>query len=279
MKKTAALLILATAMSQSAMADNYTYQSIYLNTSSGFSYPGLDLYGASATLSFNDSNALEESKLNKAVIKFENAKDLTISNFTYDQNAQRYFATVKNAWVFKEISVAVVADGTRSQSAAEIRITVPSATSNTMDNGQYYDEVELANLSGTIFETTAVRTSDTASFTHLGKRVRLSLKDRYQSESPINPPPTYGEADGFKIEANWLGHGVRSFYVRPNISDNEIHRFQAIGIELEQHELGNEEVDTWISVKYSDNYGHTLISPAQPLSILLNEVFADTLVN
>ena len=126
------LILRAAVLSTNAVAGNTTYETFEMNNyNAEFSFPNLNLDEAKATLQFESSEITGEIDLQKLVLNFPEATDITASGFSispYENNIYR--ATVRNAWVFKEIVVEVTTGGQDVQ----IRLLVPEVTSTVNNN-------------------------------------------------------------------------------------------------------------------------------------------------
>jgi len=274
MKKTtiALLMMAATAVPTIAAAGTHVYQSIHFNDQGAqFQFPSLELNNPKATLTFSDSNPFEPISLKSLVLDFERANDLKVAGFT-SETPGVYYATVKGGWVFNQLLVEVRADANRPTEQAEIVIKVPEFTSNTYSESVFSGGVELYRGSGDIFDVSASRVADVATFKHLNKRVVMRLKDRPGAVDPWSQVISDGPQQGFEVEFDWQGYGKRTVYLEAPFSDHEYHNFTAVGLNTVTHEFGSESVTT-LQVKYSDISGNTQMGNAVDLEQLLDSAY------
>lgn len=269
-KLAAALLAISAAtFSLGANAATHTYEATQLGSSSGFSFPNLYLHSQSAKLIFEESLS-KPPALKKLHIDFPDAPDLSAPDFKRDESNPRHFvATVKNAWVFKEVRIDVFTGSENQQDDLQISISVPDFKSNIEDESFGTGGIELVNLSGTAYDISPRRNVDSASFRRDGKRISLRLKDR--PNSAFATPAVFGS--GFEIEVDWAGYGKRTLYLPAPFQEEEFHHYTAAGIILEEINYG-EETSHQISIRYVDALGGTYVGNPVDLERHLSETYA-----
>ncbi|MDN3639176.1 hypothetical protein QWY82_10175 [Simiduia curdlanivorans] len=224
-------------------------------------------------MSIETSNNLHspELKLESLQLDFEFAPSLHATGFR-QVNPQRYVATVKNVWVFRELFVEVESNnGFNSPEDVSVRVSLVDITSN-MRFDDFPTGPEIFSGQGLVHDVSPRVLADEISVEVASKRVTLQLMDRLGTNKHTLPTP--GNDRGFEIRANWLGHGAKTFYIEPGIPEPEYAHFRAIGFVVETVQ-GPEGEDHFIQIKYQPIFpgAAPLLSAPIFLNQKLDEVY------
>ncbi len=270
---TAALLLASSIASFNASAEVYSYETDELhNYGAQFSFPDLNLDRATANLVFTSNEFSHDRKLSKLTLDFENARDINAINFTrshYDTSL--YHAVVNDAWVFKQVIVEVRLDNHQPSNDVEIRISVPEVTTELSDTPMT-PGVELFQSNAQIFDVSRKRVADTGVFRQNQKRVLVKLLDRLSASSPY--AETQGQ--GFELEIDWHGHGVKTIYIDAQVPESQFHQIEAVGLIIEEHDFSG-SVRHSLSIRYTDVTGNSQVTYSHPISQILEDVFSNVI--
>lgn len=231
----------------SANADTYQYESVFFSGSSQVPFPELDLHQVKGlSIEASDDFHLPELKLESLQLDFEFAPSLHATGFR-QVNPQKYVATVKDTWIFRELFVEVESNnGFKSPEDVSVRISLVDFTSN-VKHHDFPSGPEIFSGQGLVHDVSPRVLADEVSLDVDAKRVTLQLMDRLGTNM-FNPMP--GNDRGFEVRANWLGHGAKTFYLESGIPEPEYAHYRAIGFVVDTVQ-GPEGEDHFIQIKYA----------------------------
>jgi len=262
----ALLLLAASVVTSNAAALDFSYQTDEMqNYGTGFTFPELNLDQAKANLVFT-SNEHSDPKLSKVTIDFENARDITASNFTRSDSGYGdvYYAVVNKAWVFKQVIVEVTLNSGWPLDNVQIRVFVPYATSE-LGDAPVGQGVDLFQSGAPTVDVSKRRVADVGVFWQNQKRVLVKLKDRVGSQ--LGQP---GVTD-FELEVDWHGHGLKTIYIpAPN------NYITAIGLVIEEHDYAG-VVEHTVAIRYADRFGSVGVSESHPITQILEDAFQNSI--
>lgn len=205
-------------------------------------------------------------ELDQLTLDFQFATDLVATNFSRDGNVYR--AIVEGAWVYNQILVEVLAmDPISNHSNIEIRLFVVEQASN-LDQSTMSFGMETFQAFGNLVDITPNPLADESNLTVDGKNLKLSLH-----RNPTDTiTPIYGNY-GFKIEADWMGHGVQAFAIPAPFGPMDADQFDAVALQIESFPISPTEMEYHIAVKYVDQTGYTNLTPMMPLRDYLMQAF------
>lgn len=207
-----------------------------------------------------------EAELEQLTLDFKYATDLVAKNFSRDGNVYR--AVVDDAWVYKQILVEVHAmEPISSHSNLEVRLFVVEQTSN-LNQPSYSFGMETFQANGNLIDITPNPMADETSLTVDGKNLQLKL---YRNPTDVFTP-VYGSY-GFKVEADWMGHGNAAFALPVPFGPMDADQFDAVALQIESFPISPTEMEYHIAVKYVDQNGYTNMTPMMPLRDYLMQVF------
>ncbi|MEE2729748.1 MAG: hypothetical protein VYA55_02945 [Pseudomonadota bacterium] len=207
-----------------------------------------------------------EMELEQMTLDFQHATDLVVKNFSRDGNVYR--AIVDDAWVYKQVLVEVHAmEPISNHSNMEIRLFVVEQNSNLDQPSQSFG-METFQAHGNLMDITPNPLADETSLTVGGKNLQLKL---YRNPTDVITP-MYGNY-GFKIEADWMGHGNRVFAIPAPFGPMDADQFDAVSLQIESFPISPTEMDYQIAVHYVDKFGYPNSTPLMPLQDYLMQVF------
>lgn len=210
-----------------------------------------------------------EVELEQMTLDFQYATDLVVKNFSREGNVYR--AIVDDAWVYKQILVEVLAmEPISNHSNLEIRLFVVEQSSNLDQPAQSFG-METFNAFGNLVDITPNPLADETSLTVDGKNLQLKL---YRNPTDVITP-IYGNY-GFKIEADWMGHGNQAFAIPAPFGPMDADQFDAVSLQVESFPISPTEMDYQIAVHYVDKSGYPNSTPLMPLRDYLMQVFPGT---
>lgn len=233
-------------------------------------YPNLnlnELNKISVQASKKDFNP--DAVLDQVTLDFQFATDLVASNFS--RNGNVYRAIVDDAWVYKQILVEVVAmEPISNYSNLEIRLFVVEQSSNLDQPGNSFG-METLQAFGNLVDITPNPLADEVSLTLDGKNLQLKL---YRNATDVMTP-IYGNY-GFKIEADWMGHGNQAFSIPAPFGPMDADQFDAVALQIESFPISPTETEYQIAVSFVDKSGYSNTTPLMPLRDYLMQVFPAT---
>lgn len=244
-------------------AETQTFEINYPSTNAQPLYPNLNLNSVSSIKLVVDRNQQNpEGSIRRLDIDFENATDLTVTNFSREYD--RHVATINGAWVYRKLGVELVSNGPISENSdINIRLYVIEMDSVLNSPGETFGP-DILTVNGPLMNTSPNPIADVTSMVVNGKRLTLRLLKR--PESGMN-------GEGFVVNAQWLGNGDRTLYLNTPIAPPEYANFVAVGFNLESVTLPDGNVDYQIQVRYEDQWGTSFVNGFEPLKPLLDMVY------
>jgi len=269
------LCALLTTSALYAQAADTIYGSEFLtSTPSAYSFPTLDLsqptYASMQVTDMVTGSMGNQKRIEKLTLQFNNANSLEVSNFRSVNG--NYIAIVEDAWVFRKLLVIVENVNFDQPDNFTVRLQVVEHSSN-IDELAYSAGTELARIQGNLIDKTPKKLIDKATLNINGKELILSLKNRVgrYSPDPINMPVP-GYDNGFEIEATWMGHGTKTFFLPLPNNGSQTHNIAPIKFNIEEINDPNHPIVT-LSVEYKDSYGGSFNSNQHILNDVLLQVF------
>ena len=265
MKAIIAFLTIFTIFSTTTtQAEDYYFEAPHPAGGSSHSYPGLDL-SYTKKIKIKASNSIYDPMLaiDELEIIFENATNFKATNFKYTNGS--YKAVVEDAWIYRKVFVEVSApeelgsnkDIYVSLSVVEFEGVLDDVN---MSHGQpiYDGHAILEDVTPDILVDQETIILD-------GKNMTIQLFKRAKSGM---------EGEGFKLVTNWFGHGQRTIYLPTPFPISEAHMYNAIGIDMNSHELPDGYVDHLISIRYEDLFGgYSGDSSIEPLAPYIEQAY------
>ncbi|KGJ91907.1 hypothetical protein [Colwellia psychrerythraea] len=269
------LCALLTSSALYAQAADTLYGSEFLtSTPSSFSFPTLDLsqptYASMHVTDIVTGSMGNQKIIEKLTLQFNNASTLDVTNF---RNVNGYYiAVVEDAWVFRKLLVIVENVNFDQPDNFTVRLKVVEYTSN-IDELTFAGGTELAVIHGNLIDKTPKKLVDKATLNVNGKELILSLKDRigHYSPDPLNMPIP-GYEHGFEIEATWMGHGTKTFFLPLPNNGSQTNNITPIRLNIEEINDPNGTIII-LSVEYKDSYGGSFSSSQHLLNDILVQVF------
>ncbi|WP_018624079.1 hypothetical protein [Kangiella aquimarina] len=264
MKAIIAFLIVITLFSTTTQAEDYYFEAPYPAGGSNVTYPGLDLSNAKK-IKIKASNSYYDPmmKIDELEIIFENATNFKASNFKYTNGSYR--AIVEDAWIYRKVYVEVMTPEPLA-SNEDIYVSL-----NVVEFEGVLDDVNMSHgqpiydAHGFLEDVTPDVLVDQETIVLDGKNLTIQLFKRAKSGL---------EGEGFKLVTNWHGYGQRTIYLPAPFPMSDAHMFNAVGIELESHQMPDGFVDYSISIKYEDVFGgYSQSGPIEPLAMYIEQAY------
>lgn len=234
-------------------------------------YPGLNLNELNKiSIQVTRKDYTPEPVLDRVSLDFSSATDLVATNFSQDGNIYR--ALVNGAWVYKQVLVEVEAMGPISHNSnLQVRVSVVDQVSNLNQTGFSFG-METLSANGMLMDVTPNLLADKAVIMLEGKRLLLKL---FRNPTDVYSP-MYGGSYGFKVEADWLGHGVQSFAIPAPFGPIDADRFDAVALKIDSFPISPTEMEYNIAVEYTDPSGASTLTPFTSLRGELSRIFPNT---
>ncbi|WP_444909363.1 hypothetical protein [Microbulbifer sp. TRSA005] len=235
-----------------AQAKTFKYELQDLHSSNGeIQYPGLNLNGASSViLTVDQASHSVPAMLTSLEINFPHAPGLLIGNFKADDQGWRFYSTVDDVWVYRQLDIAVDGFNAGNPNNAMVHIEgFVSEVENFIGKERSLNfEQRLFSVHGQLVDATPSKVVDVKSFTVDGSQVELSLKDN----PAVDPNSSNGDM-AFVIELLWLGEGKEVFHFHAPYGD-ESKFFEAYKLEVSTMP-GPDGDETAVSIKAKDAQG------------------------
>ncbi|WMS87942.1 hypothetical protein [Pleionea litopenaei] len=256
-------LLAASTLSLHSAAETFIYQVENLGVNTQSAYPNLDLNQLKSIRVIVEKDSWnDEGQIKRMDLDFENATDLTITNFSSEFTTYR--AIVNGAWVYKQVAAELNVYGPINDSTSfDLKLHVVEQTSNLNNPAESYG-LQILQALGNFKDMTPNKLADASNVTVDGKRLNLKLFQK--AETGMN-------GEGFRIDASWLGHGDRTLFLNAPFAPPEYGRFKAIAIDLNSVTLPDGNVDHQIQVRYEDEFGAQMTSGYEPLQYLLDVAY------
>ncbi|GAA4358239.1 hypothetical protein [Kangiella marina] len=265
------LLCLFTLSAQAGTAQYEIYHPVHGST---VPFPNLDLNGVE-TIKVHTSNSIHDPMENIDYLElvFKNATNLVAKNFKKEDDSysgsQVYRAVVQDAWVYSKVIVKVTTDGPISGGKnLFIELEVAELTYE-LNDPVYSHGVVIFNADGILSDVTPTVVADVETVTHQNDELSLTLHQK----------PKFDEftGEGFKIKANWMGHGERTLTIPAPFSSEEYSFFRAAGIEVQSETFPDGFVEHQFRIKYEDAFGgYTQYTPFESLNMYIDQAYQAT---
>ncbi|AWF80084.1 hypothetical protein BTJ40_04210 [Microbulbifer sp. A4B17] len=226
--KTVAVSVALLAFGAQAKTFKYELQDLH-SSNAEIQYPGLDLNDASSViLTIDQADHSEPAILTSLEINFPYAPSLSVSNFREDDQDLRFYATVDDAWVYRQLDITI--DGLDIESPNNTMVHIEGFVSETEnfigeESSLNFDQ-RLFTADGKLVDATPSNIVDVKSFTVDGSQVELSLRD-----NPTVDPDSENGDMAFVVELLWFGEGKEVFYFHAPFGD-ESKFFEAYKLEV-----------------------------------------------
>ncbi|WP_445361554.1 hypothetical protein ACJJIL_07315 [Microbulbifer sp. EKSA005] len=248
--KTAAVSVALVAFG--AQAKTFKYELQNLHSSNGeMQYPGLDLNDASSViLTIDQADHSAPATVTSLEVNFPYAPSLSVNDIKADDQSWRYYATVEDAWVYRQLDITIDGLDVGNPNNAMIHVEgfVSEAANFIGEERSLNSDQRLFSVHGELFDVTPSKVVDVKSFTVDGSHVELSLRDN----PTIDPNSNYGDM-AFVIELLWFGEGKENFHFHVPFGD-ESKFFEAYKLEVSTIPGPNGD-ETSISIKAKDAQG------------------------
>lgn len=255
-----------------SQASQYSYESVFSNASDPSLFPGLNLGGVeNVAVKMEGDQYMSPKTLQSLVINFKDAAPLNVTNFKLVEN-RRYLALVSNAWVFNRLLVEVDAVQLTDQQVLDARVYVVDHTSQLSDLRAVFGP-ELVSVHSPLRDVSPKVLADSVQLQFNAKPLTLQLFDRlgrHDQFGPAQPVPGYDE--GFMVQANWQGHGVKTFYLPAPVPTEHFGAYTAIALVLDSVDAPH-GTDYFLKVTFEDGAGYTLETQSFYLEEILNQVY------
>ncbi|WP_226649449.1 hypothetical protein [Microbulbifer variabilis] len=235
-----------------AQAKTFKYELQDLHSSNGeIQYPGLNLNDASSVvLTVEQADNSVPAMLTSLEINFPYAPSLSVSNFKAGDQGWRYYSTVDDAWVFRQLDIAI--DGFNAGNPNNAMVHIEGFVSEAEDfigeeRSLNFDQ-RLFSANGQLVDVTPSKVIDVKSLTVDGSQVELSLRDN----PAVDPNSSNGDM-AFVIELLWFGEGKEVFHFHAPYGD-ESKFFEAYKLEVSTMP-GPDGDETAVSIKAKDAQG------------------------
>lgn len=257
----------------SVQAGTAQYQISHPAHSSTVPFPNLDLNGVE-TIKIQTSNSLQDpmESIDQVELVFKNATNLIAKNFKKEDNSysgpQVYRAVVHDAWVYSKVIVKVITDGPISGGKnLFIELEVVELTYE-LNDPIYSNGVVIFNADGILSDITPEIVADVETLSYESDDLSLTL---YQK-------PKFDEfnGEGFKIRANWMGHGERTLTIPTPFTPEEYSFYKAAGIEVQSETFPDGFVEHQFRIKYEDAFGgYTQYTQFESLNMYIHQAYQE----
>jgi hypothetical protein len=239
------------------------------SSSTYFMFPGLDLNNLeNIALTVSSDSASPDYNIDRMELKFPNANDLVVNNFKRGPTSNTFYAIANDKWVFRRLIVELSMRSQKPTSGEPIDINVFIADADNF-NSNYFMPPQgelLVTASGILVDVTPNPIADNQSVNVDYKRLNMKL---YQRAEDSIVPPNVGS--GFKVEMNWMGHGVRTVYLPTPFGPQEYDRYRATSLNL--LEIPGQVNVYMLEIGFEDEAGYKQVAPMGELKTILDQVY------
>ena len=267
------LTIIFFTFSSLATANTTQYEIYYPGHGSTAPFPSLDLNDLEVIKVQASSSHYEPvQSIDQLELVFKNATNLVAKNFKKDDNGYNpsgthtYKAVVSDMWVYSKVIVKVMTNGPIAGGKdLYVELEVAEMTFE-LNDPQYSNGLSIFQANGILNDVTPVVISDIENLTYQNDQLSLSLQQK----------PKFDEftGEGFKITANWMGHGERTLSIPTPFSSEEYSFYKAAGLEVRSETLPDGFVIHEFRIKYEDMPGgYMQYTNFEPLDMYMDQAY------